>query len=94
MFVYSVNATEQAVHGHSHQNGFNAVTATVSSGAQSPSSNQHSATHYTGTPAQATWTGSNTLTYTQSMQPPHHTTYCEHFFPLLTLYSSFCCHSF
>uniref|UniRef100_A0A1B6CWR8 Mothers against decapentaplegic homolog n=1 Tax=Clastoptera arizonana TaxID=38151 RepID=A0A1B6CWR8_9HEMI len=75
----TVNTTEQTVHGgHSHQNGFNTVTATVSSGAQSPSSNQHSTTHYTGTPAQATWTGSNTLTYTQSMQPPHHTTYWSH----------------
>lgn len=37
----------------------------------------------TFTGAGGTWTGSNTLTYTQSMQPPdnrnHHATYCKIF---------------
>lgn len=69
-----LSGSEQNVHGH--QNGFTTVTATVSTGAQSPT-NQQSA-QFTGAPAQATWTGSNTLTYTQSMQPPLHNTYWGH----------------
>ena len=65
---------------HLQQNGFtNAVNQTVatnSTGAQ-PSTTISQA--FTG--AGGTWTGSNTLTYTQSMQPPdnrnHHNSYCK-----------------
>lgn len=53
---------------HLQQNGFN--NALSSSGSQQS---------FTG--AQGTWTGNNTLTYTQSMQPPdpraHHPGFCK-----------------
>ncbi|XP_046659023.1 mothers against decapentaplegic homolog 4 isoform X2 [Homalodisca vitripennis] len=58
-----LNSTESSLHSHS-QNGFSAAVAVT----QPSSSGQP--TQFT---AQATWTGSNTLTYTQSMQPPHNT---------------------
>lgn len=66
----TVNSSEQSL--HSHQNGFSAAASAAVSVTQ-PSSTA-SAAQFT---AQATWTGSNTLTYTQSMQPPLHNTYCE-----------------
>uniref|UniRef100_A0A1B6LR12 Mothers against decapentaplegic homolog n=1 Tax=Graphocephala atropunctata TaxID=36148 RepID=A0A1B6LR12_9HEMI len=58
-----LNSTEPSVHSHG-QNGFSAAVAVT----QPTSTSQP--TQFT---AQATWTGSNTLTYTQSMQPPLNT---------------------
>ncbi|XP_054257507.1 mothers against decapentaplegic homolog 4 isoform X2 [Macrosteles quadrilineatus] len=62
-----LSSSEQSLHSGS-VNGFNAAVT------QSPSSSAQT-TQFT---AQATWTGSNTLTYTQSMQPPLHNTYWGH----------------
>lgn len=70
LLVFTVNSSEQSI--HSHQNGFSAAASAAVSVTQ-PSSTA-AAAQFT---AQATWTGSNTLTYTQSMQPPLHNTYCE-----------------
>lgn len=66
---------------HMQQNGFNGTSANVTA-SNNVSGNSQTVTTlpqtYTG--AGGTWTGSNTLTYTQSMQPPdsrnHHNTYC------------------
>lgn len=55
-----------------HQNGFTSATAATQ--AQSPPAPAPSQQSF----SQATWTGSNTLTYTQSMQPPHHTSFWGH----------------
>lgn len=73
---------------HLQQNGFNNTTgpvATTTNVAGQVASNQPAATmgqNFTG--AGGTWTGSNTLTYTQSMQPPdnrnHHNSYCKFYF--------------
>ncbi|CAH1103497.1 unnamed protein product [Psylliodes chrysocephalus] len=67
------------------QNGFSSSTSTA---VASNNNGTVSGTQPTNTIGQAftgaggTWTGSNTLTYTQSMQPPdnrnHHTTYWNH----------------
>ncbi|KAH1023080.1 hypothetical protein HUJ04_012358 [Dendroctonus ponderosae] len=63
-------ANNSPVSPHLQQNGFNGASNTVLAG--SGSANTQSVTtlpqSYTG--AGGTWTGSNTLTYTQSMQPP------------------------
>lgn len=74
---------------HLHQNGFNNGGTNMNTAGPPPAaaaaanSNQQPLTGagqaYTG--AQGTWKGSNTLTYTQSMQPPdnrnHCTPYCK-----------------
>ncbi|XP_064215312.1 mothers against decapentaplegic homolog 4 isoform X2 [Tribolium castaneum] len=71
---------------HLQQNGFNnsthTTTAVVNNNGGTISGSQPAATATMGqsfTGAGGTWTGSNTLTYTQSMQPPdnrtHHTAY-------------------
>lgn len=69
---------------HLHQNGFNNPSGNnVSSGntVQVTGSQPSASIGQNYTAAQGTWTGSNTLTYTQSMQPPdnrtHHTSYCN-----------------
>ncbi|KAJ8923613.1 hypothetical protein NQ315_010192 [Exocentrus adspersus] len=78
-------ASNSPVSPHLQQNGFsNSPTATVTAN----TSGSVSGTQPTPTMGQAftgaggTWTGSNTLTYTQSMQPPenrnHHTAYWNH----------------
>ncbi|XP_075222984.1 smad/Smad4 homolog Medea isoform X3 [Lycorma delicatula] len=56
-----------------HQNGFTNTTAATQ--AQSPPA---TAPTQQQSFSQGTWTGSNTLTYTQSMQPPHHTSFWGH----------------
>lgn len=59
---------------HLHQNGFQ----TGNLPGTSPNAQNFASTQAQG---QGTWTGNNTLTYTQSMQPPdprnHHPGYCE-----------------
>lgn len=71
---------------HLQQNGFSnsSNTAVAASTSGTVSGTQPTPTMgqaFTG--AGGTWTGSNTLTYTQSMQPPdnrnHHTAYCKSF---------------
>ncbi|GLV46330.1 Medea [Carabus blaptoides fortunei] len=70
------------VSSHLHQNGFNNSGTGVSSGGTTPSSQQPPTGNQNFTGAQGSWKGSNTLTYTQSMQPPenrnHHTSYWSH----------------
>lgn len=68
---------------HLQQNGFNGTNTAVPAVSNVPASTQPATTlgqTYTG--AGGTWTGSNTLTYTQSMQPPdtrnHHNAYWNH----------------
>lgn len=64
---------------HIQQNGFGTSPQPNSNTQVTPPSQPVSSIgqQFTG----ATWTGSNTLTYTQSMQPPdnrsHHTAYCK-----------------
>ncbi|XP_046396209.1 mothers against decapentaplegic homolog 4 isoform X2 [Ischnura elegans] len=53
---------------HNHQNGFASSGGGVGQQGSSPPIGFASA----GTGVQGTWTGSNTLTYTRSMQPPDH----------------------
>ncbi|XP_066247448.1 mothers against decapentaplegic homolog 4-like isoform X2 [Euwallacea similis] len=71
-------ASNSPVSPHLQQNGFNGTSGSATAGSTVPSGAQTVTTlsqTYTG----GTWTGSNTLTYTQSMQPPdtrnHHNTY-------------------
>ncbi|KAL1492944.1 hypothetical protein ABEB36_011105 [Hypothenemus hampei] len=68
---------------HLQQNGFNGTGNSVSAGNAVTAGSQPVTTHpqsYTG--AEGTWTRSNTLTYTQSMQPPdnrnNHNAYWNH----------------
>ncbi|KAJ8930027.1 hypothetical protein NQ314_017192 [Rhamnusium bicolor] len=77
-------ASNSPVSPHLQQNGFSNSTST---GVAANTSGSVSGTQPTPTMGQAftgaggTWTGSNTLTYTQSMQPPdrnHHTAYWNH----------------
>lgn len=71
---------------HIQQNGFNnSASANVApnNGNQVTGTQLAATMGQTFTGAGGTWTGSNTLTYTQSMQPPdnrnHHATYCKAF---------------
>lgn len=68
--------TTPSVVSHHHQNGI--TSATNAQNNQKLPTTSH---NFPGTGAQGTWKGSNTLTYTQSMQPPdnrsHHTAYCK-----------------
>lgn len=90
--VADINSTlgsTSPVSPHLQQNGFanqQQPVANVSTGGgqtATPASGQA----FTG--AGGTWTGANTLTYTQSMQPPenrnHHNNYCK-FFHLFTCF--------
>ncbi|XP_030746191.1 mothers against decapentaplegic homolog 4 isoform X2 [Sitophilus oryzae] len=67
---------------HLQQNGFNGTNNSVQASTVpvGPQPSTTIAQGYTG--AGGTWTGSNTLTYTQNMQPPdshnHHNTYWNH----------------
>lgn len=84
IFIFLLATANSPVSPHIQQNGFNNGTtnpAPVSASAQ-VSGTQPATTlpqNYTG--AGGTWTGSNTLTYTQTMQPPdnrnHHGSYCK-----------------
>ncbi|XP_063929563.1 mothers against decapentaplegic homolog 4 isoform X2 [Zophobas morio] len=78
----TISGNNPPVSPHLQQNGFNnnATTSTVVNNTNNQINTQPAATigqSFTG--AGGTWTGSNTLTYTQSMQPPdnrsHHTSY-------------------
>lgn len=61
---------------HLHQNGFNNGGTNMGSTGSANSNQQPLATGQTFTGAQGTWKGSNTLTYTQSMQPPDNRNHC------------------
>ncbi|CAH0562081.1 unnamed protein product [Brassicogethes aeneus] len=87
----NIGANQSPVSPHLQQNGFSSspgsVVATnngaVSGGNAAPPSGAVAVQGQTFTGAGGTWTGSNTLTYTQSMQPPdnrnnHHTAYWNH----------------
>lgn len=69
---------------HLQQNGFGSSTPTnvsANNNNQVAGSQPAASMGQSFTGAGGTWTGSNTLTYTQSMQPPdnrnHHTNYCK-----------------
>ncbi|KAF5283578.1 hypothetical protein FQA39_LY17280 [Lamprigera yunnana] len=81
----SLGGNSSPVSPHLHQNGFNNSSGNnIASGNNSqvagPQPSASIGQNYSG--AQGTWTGSNTLTYTQSMQPPdnraHHAPYWSH----------------
>lgn len=86
---YLLIASNSPVSPHLQQNGFSNSSSTV---VAANSSGTVSGTQPTPTMGQVftgaggTWTGSNTLTYTQSMQPPdnrnHHSAYCKLFVQL------------
>ncbi|CAH1955638.1 unnamed protein product [Acanthoscelides obtectus] len=67
---------------HLQQNGFSSTTTTNVAPTNNGTPQPTPTIGQTFTGPGGTWTGSNTLTYTQSMQPPdsrnHHTTYWNH----------------
>lgn len=83
-FVVDLGGNSSPVSPHLQQNGFANATGPVVTSNNQVGGGQPPATMgqtFTGT-GDGTWTRSNTLTYTQSMQPPdnrnHHTTYCKY----------------